>query len=134
NDKGFLFTEVDIKQVKDTSEANNSILKVTVDKNSKVKVNSIEIEGNKDFSDRQLRKYLKKTKQRAFYKIFGSGKFLTEKYEEDKLNLISKVHSKGYRDAEILSDSVVKHDNKTVDIKIKMHEGPKYYFGDVVWA
>lgn len=134
NDKGFLFTEVDIKQRKDTTEANNTILTVTVDKNSKVKVNSIDIEGNKAFSDRQLRKYLKKTKQRAFYKVFGSGKFLGDKYEEDKENMISKMQAKGYRDAEILKDTVIKHNNKSIDIKINLYEGPKYYFGNITWV
>jgi len=133
-EKGYLFTEVDIKQRKDTTEANNVILEVQVDKNSKVKVNHIAFEGNEHFSDRQLRKFLKKTKQRAFYKIFGSAKFIQEKYEEDKRNMIAKMQSKGYRDAEILSDTVKPHDKKSVDIFIKIHEGPKYYFGNIVWA
>ena len=70
-EKGYLFTEIQTKQRKDTSEANNVVLQVLVDKNSKVKVNSIAFEGNQAFKSKQLRKYLKKTKQRAFYKVFG---------------------------------------------------------------
>ncbi|WP_423147272.1 outer membrane protein assembly factor BamA [Rubrolithibacter danxiaensis] len=133
-EKGFLFTDVEIKQRKDESEPNSVVLEVTVDKHSKVRVNSIAFEGNKNFSDRKLRKFFKKTKQKEFYKIFGTPKFLREKYEEDKERLITKMQAKGYRDAEILSDTIIPHNKKTVDIKIKLHEGPKYYFGNIEWA
>ncbi len=134
NDKGFLNTEVSIVQRKDTAAANNLILDVTVDRKSKVKVQNLRFEGNKDFKTSQLRKFMKKTHQRAFYKIFGSGKFMRDKYEEDKEALIAEMQEKGYRDAEILSDTVTRHDAKTVDIRIKLHEGPKYYFGNITWA
>ena len=134
HEKGYLYTDVNYTQRKDSAEANNKILTVTVDKNEKVKVNSIEFEGNKDFKDKQLKKFMKKTKAKAFYKVFGPGKFLQDKYEEDKLLLISKMHDRGYRDAEIISDSISKHNDKSIDIKIKLYEGPKYYFGDITWA
>jgi outer membrane protein insertion porin family len=134
HEKGYLYTDVSYTQRKDSAEANNLILTVAVDKNEKVKVNSIEFEGNKDFKDKQLKKFMKKTKARAFYKVFGPGKFLQDKYEEDKLLLVSKMHDRGYRDAEIISDSISKHDDKSIDIKIKLYEGPKYYFGDITWA
>ena len=133
-EKGYLYTDVSIAQRKDSSEANNMILTVTVDKNDKVKVNSLVFEGNKDFKDQQLKKFLKKTKEKAFYKIFGPGKFLQDKYEEDKLALISKMHDRGYRDAEIISDSISRHDDNSININIKLYEGPKYYFGDITWA
>jgi outer membrane protein insertion porin family len=44
------------------------------------------------------------------------------------------MQEKGYRDAEVLSDSVTKHDEKTVDVKIKINEGPKYYFGSIKFS
>ena len=133
-EKGFLFTTVDIKQQKDPSEPNSLILEVNVDKHSKVKVHRITFEGNKVFKSAQLRKYMKKTHQQAFYKIFGSGKFMQSKYDEDKEKIVSKMQAKGYRDAEILNDSVYRYNDKTVNIHIKLHEGPKYYFGNITWA
>ncbi len=133
-DKGYLNTTVDITTVKDTSDANSKIVNVTVDKKSKVKVHAINIEGNKDFSDAKLRKFMKKTHQQAWYKVFGSGKFMRDKYEEDKEKMIEKMREKGYRDAEIISDSVYKHNDKSVNIDIKLNEGKKYYFGNVTFA
>lgn len=133
-DKGFLNTTVKITTVKDTTDQNSKIVNVTVDKKRKVKVNAINIEGNKDFNDAKLRKFMKKTHQQAWYKVFGSGKFMRDKYEEDKELLVAKMREKGYRDAEIISDSVYKHDEKSVNIDIKLNEGKKYYFGDVTFA
>ncbi|WP_207427160.1 outer membrane protein assembly factor BamA [Pedobacter sp. SYSU D00535] len=134
NEKGYLYADVNFKQVKDTSEANNVVLQVLVDKNAKTKIEDITFEGNEEFSDSQLKKLMKKTKEKSTLNIFRSAKFLQDKYEEDKRNLIAKLHDKGYRDAEIVSDSVIRNPNQTVDITIKLHEGPKYYFGNITWA
>jgi len=38
-------------------------------------------------------------------------------YTEDKKNIITKYHEKGYRDVEIVRDTVYKHDEKTVTSK-----------------
>ena len=133
-EKGFFYTTVDFKTKADPSEKNSEVLQVIIDKGRRVKVQEINFTGNKDFKDATLKKYLKKTKQRAFYKVFGSGKFNKEKYEEDKTNLVAKMHGKGYRDAVILNDSVYKYNDKTVGIKIDLYEGPKYYFGDISWV
>jgi outer membrane protein insertion porin family len=134
NEKGYLNTTVKITQTKDPGDANSVILDVAVDKKSKIKINSVEFEGNKAFSDAKLGKMLKNTRVKKFYNIFGSKKFKQDKYEEDKQTLVEKMQGKGYRDAEVLSDTVTKHDEKTVDVKIKVYEGPKYYFGNIKFS
>ncbi len=133
-EKGFLNTTVDIKQRQDPGDANSVILDVAVDKKQKVKINSVVYEGNKDFSQKKLRRFLKKTRQRRWYNLFGSRKFMRDKYEEDKQNLVEKMQDEGYRDATILHDTVTRHDDKTVDVKIKIFEGHKYYFGNITWS
>jgi outer membrane protein insertion porin family len=133
-EKGYLNATVDIKQRKDNGEANSLILDVFVDKKNKVKVNNIAFEGNSAFKEAKLKKFLKKTKEKKAYNVFGSKKFLRDKYDEDKQTLVAKMQADGYRDAEVLSDSVWKHDENTVNVKIKVYEGPKYYFGDITWS
>ncbi|RYU91099.1 outer membrane protein assembly factor BamA [Mucilaginibacter terrigena] len=134
NEKGYLNTTVTITQTKDPGDENSVILDVAVNKKSKIKINSITFEGNKAFSDAKLRKFLKNTRVKKFYNIFGSKKFKQDKYDEDKQTLVEKMQAKGYRDAEVLSDTVTRHDEKTVDVKINVYEGPKYYFGDVKFS
>lgn len=132
--KGFFFTSVDYKTKPDPTIENGMILEVFVNKGRKVKVHEVNFTGNKDFSSAKLRKFMKKTRQQAFYKIFGSGKFSKEKYEEDKLKLIAKMKERGYMDAVILKDSVYQYNEKSVGVKIDLFEGPKYYFGNITWA
>ncbi len=134
NEKGFLNTTVSIKQRKDPGDANSIILDVKIDKHKKVMISEVDFEGNKDFKDKKLRKYLSKTRTRKFYNIFGSRKFKQDKYDEDKENLVSKMQARGYRDAEIIKDSVFKTGPNTVGIKIKVFEGHKYYFGNIKWS
>jgi outer membrane protein insertion porin family len=132
--KGFFFTSVDYKTKPDPTIENGMVLEVFVNKGRKVKVHEVNFTGNKDFSSAKLRKFMKKTRQQAFYKIFGSGKFSKEKYEEDKLKLIAKMKERGYMDAVILKDSVYQYNDKSVGVKIDLFEGPKYYFGNITWA
>jgi outer membrane protein insertion porin family len=134
NEKGYMNTTVDIKQQRDPADSNSVILNVNIDKKQKVKINEVIFEGNKDFKSAKLKGYLGKTKERKFYNVFGSKKFKQDQYEEDKQGLIEKMQAKGYRDAEILSDSVWKHDENTVNVKIKVYEGHKYYFGNITYA
>lgn len=133
-DKGYFFTKIDFKSKPDPNQENSVILQVLVDKGERVKVNKINFTGNKEFKSAKLRKYLKKTKQQAFYKVFGSGKFNKEKYEEDKLKLVAKMQEKGHRDAAILRDSIYQYNNKSIRIDLDVYEGPKYYFGNVTWV
>ena len=134
NEKGFYNATVTIKQRPDPGDANSLILDVAINKGRKVMINSVTFEGNKDFSQGTLRGYLSKTRTRKFYNLFGSKKFKEDKYLEDKQTLIDKMQEKGYRDAALISDTVTKHDYQTVDVKIKIFEGHKYYFGDIKWS
>src|SRR6185437_10250892 len=134
NEKGFLNATVTLKQRKDPGDANSIILDIAVDKKKRVMISEVTFEGNKDFSQKKLRKYLSKTRTRKFYNIFGSRKFKQDKYDDDKKNLIEKMQGRGYRDAEILSDTVFKTGENTVGVKIKLFEGHKYYFGNIKWS
>lgn len=133
-EKGYFFTKVDYKTKPDPNMENGVVLQVFVDRGRKVKVHEIEFTGNKAFKASQLRKYLKKTKQQAFYKVFGSGKFSKEKYTEDKEKLVAKMQDKGYRDAAIIKDTTYRVNDKSIGIKIDLYEGPKYYVGNITWA
>ncbi|MFD1768995.1 outer membrane protein assembly factor BamA [Sphingobacterium suaedae] len=133
-EKSYLYPEIKIRTEKDTAQANNEIVIVDVDKNKKIKVHRVHFDGNEAFSDKQLRKYLKGVKPRRWYRVFGPGKFKDEKYKEAKENLVAKMQDKGYRDAQILSDSVVRYDNNEVDIFVNLYEGPRYYVGNIEWS
>ncbi|MDM1049658.1 outer membrane protein assembly factor BamA [Sphingobacterium hotanense] len=133
-EKSYLYPEIKITTKKDSAQSNNEIVVVDVERNKKIKVRKVEFEGNEEFSDKQLRKYLKGVKPRAWFRVFGPGKFKEDKYEEAKEKLVAKMQDKGYRDAQILKDSVYRYDNNEVAIDFDIYEGPKYYVGNIDWA
>jgi len=69
--KGYLNTEVIIKQIKDTTKENNMILEINVKKHSKVKISKIKFIGNEQLSDIQLKNALKETKEKGVFRPFS---------------------------------------------------------------
>ncbi len=67
-------------------------------------------------------------------RIFKASKFIPEDYEEDKINLITKYNSLGYRDARVIADTITKNDDNTINVDIWVEEGPKYYIRKIKWV
>ncbi len=133
--KGFGNADVNVMLREDLSNKNEMIVDVNVDKNEKVKVHKIYIEGNQVLSDNALQRVMKKTNEKGkILNLFRQKKFVRNDYEDDLQRIIDKYNEKGYRDAKILKDSVVAYDDKTVDVYIDLEEGKKYYISDVTWV
>lgn len=70
---------------------------------------------------------------RVKLRIFKKSKFIKESYEDDKVKLIDKYNELGYRDAVILEDTFYLDGNDMM-IKMKVNEGPKYYFRNITFV
>ncbi|MCC9136401.1 outer membrane protein assembly factor BamA [Pontibacter silvestris] len=132
-DKSYLNVKTTITQRPDSILPNSVVLNINIDKGDKVKISDIEFAGNEAFSDKKLRKQLKKTKEKRFYKIFTSSKFNRTEYENDKQLLLDFYNSEGYRDATIVSDSVYKVSEDRLAIRIVIDEGIRYYYRNITW-
>lgn len=64
-EKGFLDTEVHIEQIPDETRENYVDMLIKVDKNNKVKIGEILVEGNSDLSDDQVLAAMKETKMKG---------------------------------------------------------------------
>ncbi len=134
-DKGFEKATVEVTQREDLSRQNEVIVDIVVDKHSKIKVHKIYIEGNNVLSDGKIKRTMKKTNEKgSLLKLFSQKKFVQTDFEADKQRIIDKYNEIGYRDARIVSDSVVNYDDKTVDVYITIEEGKKYYISGVKWV
>ena len=135
DEKGYKNAEVKIVQRDDLSHENEVIVDVIVDKKEKIKVHKIYVEGNQNLSDFKVKWAMKKTNERLnLLHLFRTKKFVDENYEADKDRIIEKYNELGYRDAMIVEDSVVRYDDKTVDVYLKIDEGNKYYLRDIRWV
>ena len=134
-DKGFEKATVEVTQREDLSRQNEVIVDIAVDKHSKIKVHKIYIEGNQVLSDGKIKRTMKKTNEKgSLLKLFSQKKFVQTDFEADKQRIIDKYNEIGYRDAQIVSDSVVNYDEKTVDVYMTIEEGKKYYISGVKWV
>ncbi len=129
--QGYLNAKVNIATAKDTADVNTRSMVVNVKKGDKVKINNIIFEGNQKLAAKKLRKALKKTKKKQFGRFWKKSKYIQEDYDTDLDLLADKYAENGYRDARVLSDTIFNVDDNNIDIKIKVEEGNKYYFGDI---
>lgn len=130
--KGKLDTEVTIKESKDTSRQNNSIiLEFFIDQKKRVKIEEISFEDNGAFSDKKLKKKLKSTKQKGT--LFKKSKYVEKDYEEDKEKLITFYNEKGYKNARILRDSVWRNEEGNLMIKLFVDEGQVFRYKNITW-
>ncbi|RZJ75308.1 MAG: outer membrane protein assembly factor BamA [Flavobacterium sp.] len=130
---GYFNTKVAINVIPDST--NTVKMVVNIDRGRKVKVKEIKFTGNTQLTSGKLRRSMKNTKVKGFLnplRILKSSKYIEEKYKEDLVSVVNKYKEKGYRDARVLSDSVVYNaKSNTVSIAINLEEGRKYYFGDI---
>lgn len=134
-DKGFGNADVNVVLREDLSAPNEMIVDVNVNKHEKVKVHKIYIEGNQVLSDSKVKKAMKKTRDPGPIRNWlRSKKFVESDYEDDLTRIIQKYNEEGYRDAKIVSDTVIPYNEKKVDIHITVDEGKKYFIRDISWV
>ncbi len=131
--KGFLNIEVDIIQAPDTTLVNHITLLFDVKKNGRVKIKSIDFEGNTVFKDEKLRRAMKETKRKRWYGLFKPSKYIQTLYRDDKKKIIEKYNEKGYRDARIISDTVYPVGENQLKINIKLDEGRQFFIRNITW-
>ncbi len=132
-EKGFLNVEANVLQKNDPNKSGHVIVDIQVDKKLKTRVHQIVVTGNKALTFNQINKAMKKTNDNNWRNFFKTKKFVKEEYEKDKIALIEKYNEIGYRDAYIVTDSVVKFDDKSVSVYLTVDEGKKYYFRNIKW-
>ncbi len=133
-DQGFFNTEVIISTTPHLDSTGTEVaknMKIAVDKGERVKISSITFDGNEALPDKKLRGFMKNTKRRNFLRFYKRSKYTEEGFEEDKVTLIDKYKERGYRDAQVISDTLIVKDESTIALNLTVKEGKKYYFGDI---
>ena len=142
------FTRVEVTP---TSEADDSTGRLTVTFNvkrgKKVKIDSLIFDGNREVSDLTLATKMQKTrdvhfpwKLRFWKKVFWKkSRYIESDFREDLEHVVAYYNEQGYRDARIVSDTVydapsAKADQERVKVKVKVHEGRKFFFRNITFS
>jgi len=82
-------------------------------------------------TDEQVKAYINKNFKLNF---FNGSKFVKSDYRDDKNALVAFYNSRGYRDAEILSDSIFRFDDSRINIDLDIEEGRQYYYRNITFS
>ena len=131
--KGFLNTKVNILTEEIIDSTNKSKVKISLDinKGNKIKIKKIVFDGIDNLSSKSLQKSMKNTKKSKIYRFWKRSKYIEDDFKEDLVSLVDKYKENGFRDARIISDTIVTYDKNSITLKIKLQEGEKYTFGKI---
>lgn len=130
---GYLLATVEADTQK-SEKANIKGLVIKIKENKRVRIKNITFSGNDNFTERKLRRSLDKTKQRFLW-LFRLGKYNKEEFEEDKKLLRSFYRNHGFRDIEVVADTITYTKNKKrMNIDIKINEGTQYKYRNITFS
>ena len=134
NEKGFRYATVNVIQKDDPVQKGMVTIDIDVEPGVKVKVHEIFLEGNNALTFNQVTGAMKKTNEPRLINLFKTKKFVQEDFAADKNLIIDRYNDKGFRDAAIVSDSITRFDDRSVNVYIKVDEGKRYYIRNVSWV
>jgi len=133
-EKGFYSISVKVDSEKDETLKNGVSLKIKVNKGPRVKISAIVFEGNQNVNEKKLKRLFKDTKEKQWSRVFKSSKYIEDDFNADKKIMLDHYLNKGYRDINIIKDSVWLNADSLLEVYVKVHEGKKYYFGNITWS
>lgn len=130
-DKGHLKADARIEQVADTADKNRVSLVIRVDDGPRVRIKDIVFHGNTHLPSARLTRAMKGTKRKRWYNIFGSSKFKSSDFRDDKEAVVALYNEKGYRNAAIVKDTMSFVGDNKIQLDIWVDEGNQFYFRNI---
>lgn len=129
-EEGYLLADIQIDTVQVSEGTVN--LDITIAEGEEVQVEKITFHGNTALDDDDLRGAMDEIQENTWWR---SADFNQEKYDVDLELILSYYREQGYRDAEVIRDSIsYSDDNREMFINIWVYEGEKYHFGKIDFA
>src|SRR4029450_8962960 len=101
-----------------------------VDEREPIRIRDIEFEGNKEFSDRQLKGFMA-TKERWFLSfVTGAGNLDREVLNQASARLPAFLYENGFIDVRV-DEPKIERDADGLVVTFKIDEGERYHFGDI---
>lgn len=129
--KGYLDVNTKVIEIVDSTRINSVRLVFDVDRGERIKIQDINFVGNDNVKSKKLLKQFDGTKKKS--KLFASSKFIKPDYTLDKKNVVAYYNTLGYRDAQIVSDSIWREEDGDLQILLTVDEGNQYYFRNIGW-
>ena len=132
-EKGFFEAVVNLDLRPDPVLAHQLILEIQVEKGEKYKIGKLVVKGNEQISDKEAKRALKPLTEKKWWRFWGNSKYTYPTVDQVKKNIVYTYHNEGFRDAQLLRDTVYKTGDKQLQVEFEVEEGRPYYFRDIVW-
>lgn len=156
-DKGY--TRVEVEPTTETDSTGRITITYNIKRGKKVKIDSLIFDGNQLVSDFELENQMEKTHDVHFGKywyrpwriltkaFWKKSRYVEGDFRDDLAKVIAYYNQEGFRDARVLSDTVwtvapedlkisarKKAEQDRVRVRVKLHEGKKYYFRNITFS
>ncbi|MBU1084235.1 MAG: outer membrane protein assembly factor BamA [Candidatus Omnitrophota bacterium] len=126
-EQGYQFIKVDYDIVAD-KDRGTAVVVFVIDEGMSVRIKNIEVEGNKNMTDGELKKYIA-TKPAWWF--INKGAFDRNKFQADLERIRNLYMSKGFLDAKITSSEEFSDNGREIYLTIIVDEGKKYLIGEI---
>lgn len=129
---GYLFSEVEITHTPSIDEPGRVDLLVSLSEGPEVSIGEVKIEGNDALDDGDVKGAMEDIKEKSWWQFWRSSKLERDKLKDDEGRIVDLYRSKGYIDAEVISDSIeidARSGKSTVTITVS--EGRKVYLRSI---
>ena len=109
---------------------NQADLEYIIDEGEKFRIEKIRFEGNRAFSDKELKKQMTTSETNIFHWFTSAGDLNEDTLEQDAARLASFYKNNGYMEARV-GEPAVKFEGNKIEITIKIEEGPQFKVGKV---
>jgi len=110
------------------------LLKLEITEGEATTVREINFNGNVSLEDDDLKSAMDETSESVWWKFWSSAEFNPDDYEKDKEAIINFYRKNGYRDADLISDSILYYNNnEDMRIVINVFEGTQYKIRNINW-
>ncbi len=132
-EKGFRNATVDYRIESDSVVKNGVVVVFDIDPGKKQRIKEITIEGADNLNTKKMAKAMDNTKKKSL-NFLADNKFKDDMFDDDLVLIENYMRSQGYRDGEVLADSLYQIDEKNIGVWMKVKEGIKYYYRDITWV
>jgi len=110
----------------------NAILDINITPGDQTVIDSIVIIGNKNVATETILKEMQLTSTNLFSFFLSDNLYSRAKLDNDLATINNYYYDNGYMDFKVLDDKLsFSKDKKSVDIVLKLFEGPIYHFKDI---
>ena len=109
---------------------NQADIEFVIDEGEKIRIKEIVFQGNKTFSDKELKKLISTSEKGIFSWLTSSGELDREQLKQDVALLMGYYNINGFIHAKV-ADPVVDFEDEWIFITFKIEEGERFHVGTI---